>query len=242
MIYLTDGSIDGILTAVFNSYLIKKFPSAISDGNVQLELGEDLIEVITDLTKAQRVFNKLRVILPEKELEKIFIAIRSGDSAKHTLIFNYIVKTINESKCIADKFIDKDVFYFDKLVSRVQLEAHRFKGFIRFDKTENEIYYAKYFPDNDINTLILPHFISRYKTMPFILHDLNHNVISAYFNGKSKTVREKLEPLNVNDDFSKLFKTYYDTIFIKERANEKLMNNFMPRRYHKYMPEKNELL
>ena len=78
--------------------------------------------------------------------------------------------------------------------------------------------------------------------MPFIIHDLNHNVISAYNNGKSKTVYQSLEPMNISDEFEKLFKTYYDTIFIKERQNEKCMLNFMPKRYHKNMPEKNELI
>ena len=242
MIYLIDGTIDGIFTAIFNSYLIKKFPSAVTNGDIQLELGEELITVTTDQDKAERVFNKLYKILPKNEIERIFTAIRSGDSAKHTVIFNYCVKTIDENKCVADKFTDLAVFNFDKLVSRVLLEAHRFKGFIRFSKADNGVYYAKYFPDNDINTLILPHFVSRFKTMPFILHDLNHNVLSAHYNGKTKTVREKIAPLDIDDEFSKLFKTYYDTIFIKERANEKLMKTNMPKRYHKYMPEKDELL
>ena len=242
MIYLIDGSLDGIFTAVFNSYLTKKFPSALTDGEIQLEIGEEIIEVITDSEKAQRVFNKLYKILQKNEVERIFTAIRSGDYAKFTVIFNYIVKTIDANKNISDKFTDRDVFNFDKLVSRIYLEAHRFKGFIRFSKAENDVYYAKYFPDNDINTLILPHFVNRFKNMPFILHDLNHDVISAHCDGQTKTVREKVTPLEINDEFAKLFKTYYDTVFIKERANERLMRTYMPRRYHKFMPEKNELL
>ncbi|MBO7214277.1 MAG: TIGR03915 family putative DNA repair protein [Clostridia bacterium] len=242
MIYLIDGSLDGVFTAVFNAFLTKTFPSAISDGIVQLELGEALVEIKTDSDKAQRVFNKLYKILPKKELDRVFIAIRSGDYAKFTVIFNYVVETIKENKDIHDKLSDKAVFNFDRLVSRVLLEAHRFKGFIRFSKAENGVYYAKYFPDSDINTLILPHFISRYKTMPFILHDLNHNVISAYYNGKTKTTKDKIAPLEIDDDFAKLFKIYYDSIFIKERANERLMLNSMPKRYHKYLPEKDELL
>ncbi|MBQ3235411.1 MAG: TIGR03915 family putative DNA repair protein [Clostridia bacterium] len=242
MIYLIDGTMDGIFTAVFNSYLTKKFPSALTDGEIQLEIGEELVEVTTDLDKAQRVFNKLYKILPKRETDRIFTAIKSGDFAKFTVIFNYIVKTIDAGKNIYDKLSDKDVFNFDRLVSRVLLEAHRFKGFIRFSQAENGVYYAKYFPDSDINTLILPHFVNRFKSMPFILHDLNHDVVSAHVDGMTKTVREKVIPLDIKDDFAKLFKTYYDSIFIKERANERLMNNYMPKRYHKYLPEKNELL
>ncbi len=242
MTFLIDGTLDGIYTAIFNSYLTKTFPSAISAGDVQLEINGELIEILTDKSKADRVFNKLSFILPKKELDRIYIAIKSGDPAKFTVIFNYLVKTIDEKRCICDKLNDKDVFNFDRLVSKVQLEAHRFKGFLRFSKTENGIYYAKYYPDSDINSLLLPHFISRYKEMPFIIHDLNHDVVSAYANGKTKTVIKKINCLKVEDEFKKLFKTYYDSVFIKERKNERLMRNYMPKRYHKYLPEKDELL
>ncbi len=241
MIYLIDGSFDSVLTALYNAYLTKIFPNAVSDGNIQLELGENIIEVQTDKSKAERVFNKLNKVLPHEEIEKLYLLIKSDDESKYTVLFNYLKKTIDARDCIATKFTDVDVFNFDRLVSKVLLEAHRFKGFIRFSKTDNGIYYAKYFPDNDINSLILPHFIARYKNMPFIIHDLNHDVVSAYFNGKTKTVRKKINPLYIKDEFQTLFKTYYDTVYIKERKNERLMRNFMPKRYHVHLPEKDEL-
>lgn len=242
MIYLIDGSIDGLFTAIFNAYLTKKTPTAVTDGDIQMEIDEEVVEIQTNEEKAVRVFKKLDKILPPSELEKIFIAIKSGDPCKFTVIFNYLVETINNDYSISDNFANPHVFRFDKLVSKINLEVHRFKGFLRFSKTDNGIYYAKYYPDNDINTLLLPHFAKRYKTMPFIIHDLKHNVISAYNNGKTKTVYTELEPIKTSDEFEKLFKIYYDTIFIKERKNEKCMLNFMPKRYHKNMPEKNELI
>ena len=241
MTYLIDGTIDGIYTALYNSYLTKKTPSYVGIGNIQLELNSDLVEIITDKSKSDRVFNKLKTLLTHGEINKVYTALKSDDEARFFIIFNYLKKTVDTGKCISDKFSDVDVFNFDRLVSKVLLEAHRFKGFLRFSKTQNGIYYAKYFPDNDINSLILPHFIARYKNMPFIIHDLNHDVVSAYFKGKSKTVYKKINPLTVDDEFQSLFKTYYDTIFIKERKNEKTMYNFMPKRYHAYLPEKDEL-
>jgi probable DNA metabolism protein len=241
MTYLIDGTIDGIYTALFNSYLTKKTPSYVGIGNIQLELNSDLVEIITDKSKSDRVFNKLKTLLTHGEINKVYTALKSDDEARFFIIFNYLKKTVDANRCISDKFSDLDVFNFDRLVSKVLLEAHRFKGFLRFSKTQNGIYYAKYFPDNNLNSLILPHFIARYKNMPFIIHDLNHDVVSAYFNGKSKTVYKKINPLTVDDEFQSLFKTYYDTVFIKERKNEKTMYNFMPKRYHAYLPEKDEL-
>ena len=242
MIYLIDGSFDGVLTAIFNAFLTKTFPKAVLVDAVQLEIGEETTLIQTDKSKAERVFNKLNSIMDDEEIKKLYIALKSDDENKYSVLFNYIKQTISANACIYNKFTDIAVFNFDRLVSKVLLEAHRFKGFLRFSKTENGVYYAKYFPDNDINSLILPHFISRYKNMPFIIHDLHHDVVSASFNGKTKTVNKKINPLYVSDEFHTIFKTYYDTLFIKERKNERLMKTFMPKRYHKNLPEKNELL
>ncbi len=43
-------------------------------------------------------------------------------------------------------------------------------------------------------------------------------------------------------EFQRLFKEYYQHIAIQERKNTKLMLNFMPRRYHKNLLERDELL
>ena len=239
MTYLIDGSVNGLLTAVFNAFLTKKFPTAVSNCEIQFEINEEIIEIQTDKSKSDRVFNKLKILLPYRDLENFYVAFRSGDPAKYTVIFNYVTEIIKRNKNVSDDFSNPKIFNYVKMIEKVLREVHRFKGFVRFNKLENGIFYAKYFPDNDV---ILPHFIKRYTNMPFVLHDLNHDVVSAYFNGKTKTVNKKINPLTVKDEFCKLFKTYYDTVSIKERRNDKLMLNFMPKRYHKYMPEKDELI
>ena len=242
MIFIIDGSADGLFTALYNAYLIKKFPSAVSNGEVQLNFYEDCIDVLTDKDKADKVFKKLEKILPNSELDRIFIALKHDDTAKFTVVFDYLKLIVDSGKNLSTKFNDNRVLRFDNMVRQVTYESHRFKGFLRFSKLDNGVYYAKYEPDNDITSLILPHFVKRLNNQPFIIHDTKHNVISAHANGKTKTVYEKITPLCVNDEFGALFKKYYETVFIKERKNEKCMYNFMPRRYPKNMPERNELL
>ena len=43
-------------------------------------------------------------------------------------------------------------------------------------------------------------------------------------------------------EFQRLFKEYYQHISIAERRNIKLMRGFMPRRYHRNIMERDELL
>ena len=110
MTYLIDGTIDGIYTALYNSYLTKTAPSYVGANNIQLEIGCDTIEIISDKSKADRVFNKLKTLLTHSEIDKIYIALRSDDEARFFIIFKYLKKTIDTGKCISDKFSDLDVF------------------------------------------------------------------------------------------------------------------------------------
>ena len=81
--------------------------------------------------------------------------------------------------------------------------------------------------------------------MPFITHDEKRDVFACY-NDNKKTVFTSNEGAklfkNVNDNFSKLFKRYYETVNIKQRKNLKTMRNFLPTKYHSNLPERNELL
>ena len=65
------------------------------------------------------------------------------------------------------------------------------------------------------------------------------------YDGKaSKTINAGASTVTVylsenEKNFRNLWRTYYDSITIAERKNEKQMYAYMPRRYHKHLPEKN---
>lgn len=233
----------GILSAVFYAYFNKDFPTFVTDDNHQLSIGETFIEIPENLDNASRVDKRLKSILSKNNYKWLTRAIKSGNQDKLIVIFNYILQVLNAQKDVTDNFSNEHIFRYYRLISALSLEVYRFLGFIRFSKTTNGIYYACFSPDNDIATLILPHFISRFKSMPFILHDIKHDTIIGY-NGKNyKVVNEKIPELKIDsDDIPKLFKAYYQTVKLDGRTKLKLMHGFMPRRYHKHLPEKNQLL
>ena len=241
--FIIKNSYLGILSAVFFAYENKVFPNDISTEKHQLSFTEKVYEIPKNTMQSARVDSKLKEILYPSNYTKLKNAIRSNYVNKHLIIFNYIVKTINAKKDIYNNFAVKEIFDYYTMVSAIKLEVHRLLGFIRFEKTENGIYYAHFTPDCDVCELILPHFIRRFKSIPFILHDTKHNVIIGYNNGEYKVVKEKIPQMKiVGDETPKFFKRYCQTVFIKERKNLRCMNNFLPRRYQKFMPEKNELL
>ncbi len=240
--YLYDGTFLGFLTIVFESYKSKIFPKNIFKKDLfQLDLTTETREIITDEKKANKVKLKLCKTLQKHNFKELKTAFFSTQKDKDLIIFNYLKEIIDRNLDVSDDYQNTSVFNYYTLLKKVKLEAHRFLGFVRFSKLENGVYYSLIEPDNIINELILPHFISRYKTMPFILHDVKNGVISWYNTKNFKTIYKKIPKLQSGDEFEKLFKTYYDSLFIESRKNHKTMLNFMPKRYHKNLPEKKEI-
>ncbi len=241
MLYIIENSLENLLTAVFESYKNKDKNVSVYCENCQTSYLEDLKIIKNDKEKALRVEKALRKILGYS-YNHLKLAFRSGESKKNTIIFNYICESLNARANISENFANESVYSFYEILRKVQKELHHLKGFIRFSKTDDGIYYASFYPDNDVCDILLPHFVRRYSSMPFILHDYKYNKLCAYNGKKSKIISKKIPPLKIKDDINSLFKTYYQSVNIESRKNLKLMKNYMPKRYHLNMPEKDELL
>ncbi len=244
IIYQIEDSLDGIFTAVYDSFLYKEHVLNVLVNFEQLDFLNAYRQIKIDKNKIDKVKNKLKNLLYPTNYKQIKVAFCSGDIKKHLIIFNYLVKIIKCDKDCSNNLSDLDMFNYDNLLSKIRLESHRFKGFIRFEKSKEGVYIAKFSPDNDITALIFPHFKRRYKNMPFILHDEKRNIIAL--SNKEKSLisygNVNIFTLGVDKEFKNMFKLYHDSVNIKCRKNTRLMLNYLPKRYHVYLPEKDELI
>ena len=130
----------------------------------------------------------------------------------------------------------------------VSRENHKFKGFTRFKKMNNEIYYAEINPTNNILPLLSNHFRARLKSEYWIIKDVNRNLYSLYDKESFIIVSGdefKINDFNLSDDedkFLSLWKEFYNTVGIKERKNDRCRMNFMPKKYWKYIVEMSDEL
>ena len=113
-------------------------------------------------------------------------------------------------------------------------------GFLRFAECTGGLY-AHFSPDNDIVDLVAPHFAKRFSGEKFIIHDTKRNLLAVYDGKSLKTVLNE-SPVTVylsteEEQFRKLWKTYFDSVTIESRKNKRLQDNFLPRRYRKDMTE-----
>ena len=133
------------------------------------------------------------------------------------------------------------------------------KQFIRFQKAKDGTYLGVVFPDNDVLPLITSHFQDRFGDQSWLIYDAKRKYgyyYSPYEKDGNNLTRitfenDKSLPFHMEDGklddnllsdndqlFQDLWRTYFKAICIKERMNPRKQLSDMPRRYWKYMTEK----
>ena len=246
---------DGLLTAVFDAYALKEQPEELLKSGDALPLFcERTYQVTTDEEKAQRVWAGLEKRLNREALKLISVSWLSEVRELNTPLFHYIYKVFKLGD-IARNFADPDVLNVTNIARRVLHEQLRMKQFIRFQKAKDGTYLAVVAPDHNVLPLITDHFSDRFNDQPWLIYDAKRHY-GFYYDGHSKPIRITFEdetavPFNLengklNEDvlssddqlLQDLWRTYFKAICIKERMNPRKQLQDMPRRYWKYMTEK----
>ena len=262
-VYVFDGTMDGLLTAVFDAYALKEQPEELLKSGDALPLFcERTYQVMTDEEKAQRVWAGLEKRLEREALKLISVSWLSELQELSSPLFHYIYKVFKQGD-ISRNFADPDVLEVRNTCRRVLHEQLRMKQFIRFQKAKDGTYLAVVSPDHNVLPLITDHFADRFNDQPWLIYDAKRHY--GYYYGASPdpsnrwgdVVRVTFEDeaavpfdltngkldndvLSENDKlFQDLWRTYFKAICIKERLNPRKQLSDMPRRYWKYMTEKN---
>lgn len=241
MIYVTDGSFEGILTAVFEAYRNREEPEdIIINGEYQLPMHLEMREITTDRTKSDRVWRGIQEKISEESLENLYQAYLSEHPRVGLLIYRYIKLGLELGRKVEGYLQHPDVQAIQDLSNKVAREAHLFLGILRFKKLRSGVFYAGYEPDNNITQLITGHFASRLADQAWMIHDRKRDILALY-NGEEVLFTSGLPSFDheiCEEDYEVLWKRYFATIAIENRKNPKLQRAFMPVRYWKHLIEK----
>ena len=256
MVYIFDGTMDGLLTAVFDAFAMHEQPETLlTEGEALPLFCERTQTVHTDEEKARRVWTGLEKKLSREAMKLISVSWLSELKELNGHLFRYICKVFNAGKGIERHFADPDVLAVTNIARKVLHEQLRMKQFIRFQKAKDGTYLGVVSPDHNVLPLIIDHFQDRFNDQPWLIYDAKRHY---GFNYDGKTViritfeDEAAVPFNLangkldesvlsSDDqlLQDLWRTYFKAICIRERMNPRKQLNDMPRRYWKYMTEKN---
>ena len=175
IVYVFDNTLDGLLTAVFDSFFLHQQPEFLLAEGEQLPLFADQPHVVaTDGEKAERVWKGLEKRLSAAGLRMIAISWLSEERALNQPLFNFICKVFRQPAgvpSIENNASDADVLAVRNTCRRVLHEQLRMKQFIRFQKAKDGTYLAVVSPDNDVLPLITDHFQDRFNDQPWLIYD-----------------------------------------------------------------------
>jgi probable DNA metabolism protein len=262
-VYTFDNTLDGLLTAVFDSFALHQQEVTLLCDGEQLPLfaGEPH-RVHTDEAKASRVWKGLEKHLSREALHIITVSWQSEERELNQPLFNLICKVFRTTPDPSLKMdimrnaSDPDVLAVRNTCRRVLHEVLRMKQFIRFQKAKDGTYIAVVSPDHDVLPMVIDHFQDRFRDQPWLIYDAKRHY-GYYCTEGNEPIRITFEDeaavpfdlqngklsdnvLSENDHlFQDLWRTYFKAICIRERMNPCKQLSDMPRRYWRYMTEKN---
>ncbi len=239
--YIYDGSFEGLLCCIYAHYYIDYASSITSDESMQCSLFSDCYKVETDEEKARIVQEAIEEKLTNFNLRRIYRVFLSCEKEKEMLILRYVVGGFKFGKKFTFDYGQQVTFEMNKLDKRVGFECHRLNGLVRFEELKKGVMYSAITPDNDIVELLAHHFVDRFRTNPFIIHDTERGKAVVANKGQwivtKMTLEEVSKMKNEISDYSKLWKMYHEHIAMLQRKNTRCQKNFMPVRYWKNLVE-----
>ncbi len=255
MLILTyDHSFEGFLTTVFDLYAdcgyvknsnleVKIVKRGICEG----ELFADKIDVITDSEKAERVLTKLEKLLDKDGVQKLIWAFLSEDDVVEMCLLGVIAYAIrNPGHNVLKNYAHPEVVKLASLIKSVGRERHRMLAFVRFEKMQDGIFFARIEPDFNVLPLIVNHFRKRYQGQLWAIFDLRRNYGIYYDLKQIRPISDidhmaLTKPENYAGDelnYQKMWQGYFASVNITERSNPKLHAQQLPKRYWQYLTEK----
>ena len=251
MVYLYDGTYEGLLSVIFETYRLKApAENIIPEYEWQDTLFDAPTFVNTNLEWVKRVKAGLKKKTSARSLTMLYRCFLSEKTDIEMLIYRYIRQAMTARENIEGNYRDDTVLQLKQIDKMMGREVHRMHAFVRFQQTKDDIYYSVIEPDFDVLPLITRHFEKRYPAQTWLIYDAKRHYGMFYNQQKTEAItfsaegHRGLRQLSGNIleeaemDYQQAWKVYFKSTNIPERRNMKLHLQHVPRRYWKYLVEK----
>lgn len=241
-VYLYEEGFDNLLSLITKLIKEKRKPYDIKEVNsYQKNLLEE--EIFLKISNKQENIKEIKRVVSNNIINSIYYVYLSNHPKKEIMIYTFLLVSLKYKDTVFYQRRLNCVNEVIKTVKRVKQEAHKLKGFLRFEETKNNIYYGKISPDNNVIEILSNHFQKRLKMDYWIIHDTKRGLFAiydkkrVYFLSNQEIKNLNLEKNQKEIEIEELWKTFHQTVAIKERENKKCQQNFMPKKYWKNMLE-----
>jgi probable DNA metabolism protein len=240
LVYAYDGSFEGLMSCVFESYQFKEVPSVIRSPGAEQTLFDTAKWIKTDKHKAERVYNSIPLKISSSAQELVKLGFLTCAPHKELLIYNFLRLGFKYGGKVMTMLTADPVNSLQKAVRRLRYESHKFLGFVRFS-VYGEVLAAVIEPQNFVLPLLAPHFCDRGRNEEFMIYDKTHRMALIYQGQKAELIPVDELTLPEADgpeiEYRRLWQQFYNTIAIEGRNNPRCRMNLMPKRYWGQMTE-----
>ncbi len=239
LIFSYDGSFDGVLSMVFDSFVLKTLPSDVYVFGDQEPMLFKVHTVETDFEHARRVERAIEKKLGTEAMNLIKRGFLYGEGGKEIAILRYLWKGFNEGKRAIGMIADKEINPLFRMSTSVVKEAELLKGFVRFYDSKGALISVIH-PKHFVLPLLKGYFCARLWNETFMIYDNTHR--AALIHSGKNTVIVPVDELAASESsgdafYAELWKSYYSHISIASRYNPTCRMAHMPKRFWADMPE-----
>jgi len=233
--YTYDGTLAGLLTLYARLLPEQAVVERISAAPLeQQSLFSNEISIATDQAVAEEFWQRLTGRLSPHSLKLLGHCLLADHPQQELLIYHYLLLEAEQGRRIDGMLAHPAVAPVWKLSQQVGREAHRYLGFVRFKQLQGGLYYGAIAPDHRILLLIGGHFAERFSDQQWVIHDQRHGEGIVYDCNSGEWLLLPMEVTAQPDltpeeaQFQELWRSYFSTLAIPERANLTLQLGKVP--------------
>jgi len=232
--YIYDGTFDGFLSVIYACYY-NKIPESIErEDSYNINMLFEDEHVTRDLFKSNKVSKAIVEKISKDTLIYVYQSFLSELSGIELKLLKYIQLGFKLGSKVNDYLTDESVNQIHKYSRKVEFEAHKFLGLVRFQEFKG-ILYAAIEPTYNILEIIGNHFKERLTNEKWIIHDYSRKIGIVYENNEWILRDIKFVKLESHEEkeifYQNLWKVFHKSVSIKERCNERLQMKNMPKKY-----------
>ena len=238
--YSYDGSFEGLLCCVYESYYQKELPAMIFPLTEMQATLFPVKEIVSDEAIALRVEQSIGTSISKEALRLVRLCYLSHMQERERNILLFLRLGYKTGASVTSMLANDIVHFITKTAQNVASEGHFYKEFLRFSEFNGGLV-AIIEPKNFVLPLTAPHFCDRFPSEQFLIYDKTHKVAFCYENNAHRFL--PLDELNLPEasceekQYRALWKTFYNTISIEGRYNPKRRMGNMPKRYWSQLTE-----
>ena len=235
VVYCYDGSFEGFLCCVFESFARHELPFAIWTPQRETATLYPVRDIATDPAKAQRVFRSLGSKLGDETELLVTRDFLSGREDKELLLIRFLHLAFALGPGTVCRMGHPVVAPLYEMKKSLDWEVDKFQGFVRFQDHDGMLG-AVIHPKNYILPLLRRHFCARFPEEDFLIYDAVHQAVLLHQDHHARLL-ELAAPLELPPPdarerrFQDLWRQFYKTLEIQARHNEKGRMTHCPKRF-----------